>query len=236
MRSVEPTAEAATVPPDVSFRRRAARTALMMALAFGTVAAWRWRAMLDPLAIKAAIDRFPAAPLVFLAVHIAASLVFVPRAVLAAVAGLLFGVWWGLVWAALGSVLGAVAGFLVARYMDPGLIERMGWTRFGAILGRVDQGGWRMVALIRLIPVVPHSLGNYALGLTRVGLAAYVFGSLLGQLPMTIAYVDFGAAGERLMRDGTGWLVPTLIGVTALALSLLFPAIARRRARQARTE
>jgi uncharacterized membrane protein YdjX (TVP38/TMEM64 family) len=230
---MEQSATAATVPPEASALRRAARTMLLIVLAFGSVAAWRWRAFLDPLAIKAAIDGFPAAPLVFLAAHVIASLVFVPRAVLAAVAGLLFGMWWGLVWAALGSVLGAVAGFLVARYLDPGVSERLGWTRFGAMLGRMDRGGWRMVALVRLIPVMPHSLGNYALGLTRVSLFAYIFGSLLGQFPMTLAYVDFGAAGERLMRDGTGWLVPTLFGLSALGLSLLVPTLARRRARRA---
>jgi len=53
---------------------------------------------------------------------------------------------------------------------------------------------------------------------------------LLGQLPMTIAFVDLGAAGERLMLGGASWIEPTLIGFAALSLSLLIPAIARRRA------
>ena len=85
--------------------------------------------------------------------------------------------------------------------------------------------------MLRLIPVIPHSLANYALGLTRVTLGAYALGSLLGQLPLTIAYVDFGAAGGRLMHGGASWVAPTLIGLAALSLSLLIPAVARRRAR-----
>jgi hypothetical protein len=48
---------------------------------------------------------------------------------------------------------------------------------------------------------------------------------------MTIAYVDLGAAGERLMLGGASWIEPTLIGLTALSLSLVIPGIARRRAR-----
>jgi hypothetical protein len=52
---------------------------------------------------------------------------------------------------------------------------------------------------------------------------------LVGQLPMTIAYVDFGASGERLMLGSAGWQMPTLIGGAALALSLLIPVVARRR-------
>ena len=77
--------------------------------------------------------------------------------------------------------------------------------------------------------MLPHSLANYALGLTRLPLGAYALGSLLGQLPMTIAYVELGAAGGRLWAGNAGWLAPTLIGAAALPLSLLLPRFARSR-------
>ena len=208
--------------------RRTARLALLGLLVIGAASVWRWRTVLDPTAITAAIERYPLAPLGFLAVHIAASLLFVPRTVLAVVAGLLFGMEWGIVWAAAGSVAGAIAGFLVARYINSGLIDA---RRLGSVVEQVERGGWRGVAVVRLIPVIPHSLANYALGLTRLPLGAYTVGSLLGQLPMTIAYVDLGAAGQRLMLGRANWIAPTLIGLAALSLSLLIPVIARWRAR-----
>jgi len=208
--------------------RRTARLTLFILLAIGAALAWHWQAILDPMTITAAIDRHPAAPLWFLLFHVAASLLFIPRTLLAIVAGLLFGIGWGIVWAVSGSVAGAVAGFLVARYINSGLIDL---RRVGPVVGQVECGGWRAVTVLRLVPVIPHSLANYALGLTRLPLGAYMLGSLLGQLPMTIAYVDLGAAGGRLMLGGARWVVPTLIGVAALSLSLLIPTIARRRAR-----
>ena len=55
---------------------------------------------------------------------------------LAIAAGLLFGLGWGLVWATLGSVIGAAAGFLVARYVNGGLIEPENLNRLAAF-GRV---------------------------------------------------------------------------------------------------
>ena len=200
-------------------------------LAAGAIAAWRWKGVFDPVAITAAIGRYPAAPLGFLAIHSAASLLFIPRTLLAIVAGLLFGVGWGIFWAELGSVIGAVAGFLVARYVSSGLINLDRGARFAPILARVERGGWRGVAILRLIPVMPHSLANYGLGLTRLSLRAYAFGSLVGQLPMTVAYVDLGAAGQQLMLGSAAWLEPTLIGLAALSLSLLIPAYSRWRAR-----
>ena len=208
--------------------RRTARLVVLVLLAIGAASVWRWRAILDPTTITAAIGRYPAAPLGFLAVHIAASLLFIPRTLLAIVAGLLFGMGWGIVWAATGSVAGAVAGFLVARFVNSDLVDP---RRLGPIVGAVERGGWRAVAVLRLIPVIPHSLANYALGVTRLPLAAYALGSLLGQLPLTIAYVDLGAAGGRLMRGSANWVAPTLIGLAALSLSLLIPAVSRRRAR-----
>ena len=86
-----------------------------------------------------------------------------------------------------------------------------------------------MVALLRLIPVMPHSLANYALGLTRMPLRTYTFGSSVGQLRMTIAYVDLGAAGEQFMSGNSGWLEPTLIGLAMLAFTLVISARFRER-------
>src|SRR6185312_8262192 len=203
----------------VSRLRRACRISLVAVLAAGIVAAWHWRGAFDPAMLGPRLSSSPAAPLVFLALHVAASLLFVPRTLLAIVAGLVFGMWWGTLWAALGSVIGAAAG----------VVDAASWARLSGLLGRVERGGWRAVATIRLIPVIPHSLTNYALGLTRLKLAPYALGSLLGQLPLTIAYADLGAAGERAMLGAGGWLVPTAIGAAALALSLAIPLIARRR-------
>jgi uncharacterized membrane protein YdjX (TVP38/TMEM64 family) len=215
--------------PSVIALRRGTRVAVLALIAIGVVAVWRWRAAFDPTAITTALGHYPATPVAFIAVHIAASLVFLPRSLLAIVAGLLFGTAWGIVWAELGSVAGAAAGFLLARYVSSGLIDIQRNSRIRSLLQRVEQGGWRAVALVRLIPVMPHSLANYGLGLTGLPLGAYAFGSLLGQLPLTVAYVELGAAGERLLVGGAGWIEPTLIGAAVLFLSLLFPACFRRR-------
>ncbi len=178
--------------------RLAGRIMVLALLAAGIVAVLLNRAALDPNAMRTTIETHAAlAPLLFLLMHIVASLLFVPRTLMGLVAGGVFDFWWGLVWAATGSVLGAVVGFLIARYVNSGMIDLESLPRLGPMLQRAEAGGWRAVTMLRLIPVIPHSFTNYALGLTRLSLGGYALGSLLGQLPMTIAYVSFGAAGGR---------------------------------------
>lgn len=217
--------------------KRGLRLVVLLVLAGGAAAALHWRHLFDPRSLAELAGGFPLAPLVFVALHIAASLFFVPRTVLALGAGLVFGLWLGLLWATLGSLAGALAGFLVARYIHAGFAMRVGPARFAELAARVERGGWRAVTIVRLVPLVPHSLANYAMGLTRMRLGAYFFGSLVGQLPMTVAYVEFGAAGGRVFSGGPDWLHqmlwPSLIGAAALGLSLLIPALTRRRMRPA---
>jgi uncharacterized membrane protein YdjX (TVP38/TMEM64 family) len=214
-------------PPPLDNLRRAGQLSVAVLIVASIAFAWHWRAEFDPLVLAPLIRAYPAAPLVFLAVHIVVSLTFLPRTLLAFVAGMVFGTWWGLLWASLGGVIGAIAGFMIARYVHAGLFDRARWSRVTALLERAENGGWRMVTLIRLVPVIPHSLANYALGLTRVRIGDYALGSFLGQLPTTIAAVELGAAGERAIRGSGNWLWPTIIGLSALALSILIPALVR---------
>ena len=77
---------------------RLARLSLLALLAAGIGAAWHWRGALDPVAVTELVAASPVAPVVFIALHIAASLFFVPRTLLAVGAGIVFGMWWGVVW------------------------------------------------------------------------------------------------------------------------------------------
>jgi uncharacterized membrane protein YdjX (TVP38/TMEM64 family) len=210
--------------PSFGFRL-AGRILILAALIAGIVVIWRNWADLDPVAIKNAIERYPFAPLIFLAIHILTSLLFIPRTLMAVVAGLLFGLWMGIVWAAAGSVIGAVAGFLLARYVNAGLIDLESWKNLGPLLLRAERGGWRTVAMLRLIPIMPHSIVNYALGLTRLPVGGYALGSLLGQLPMTVAYVDLGTAGGSMLVGNASWIEPTVVGLGTLTLSILLPRL-----------
>ncbi|WP_207459673.1 TVP38/TMEM64 family protein [Azospirillum sp. SYSU D00513] len=213
--------------PSLSSLRAAGQILIILALA-GGAAAWVLRGGFDVGQLQEILRHHRAAPLLFLLFHIATSLMFLPRSAMAMMAGLIFGVWWGGALAVAGSVLGAVTGFLVARHVNRGMLSLGETARFARLVRRIEHGGWRAVATLRLVPVLPHSAVNYALGLTRIRLVPYTVGTLIGQLPMTVAFVQFGAASDHLLDGKPDWMLPTALGVATLVLSSLLPKLLPR--------
>jgi uncharacterized membrane protein YdjX (TVP38/TMEM64 family) len=120
----------------------------------------------------------------------------VPGSALTPGAGLVYGTFIGVLIVSPASVLGATGSFLIARYFARDWVERRlrVYPKFSAIDRAVEKQGFKVVLLMRLQPVLPFVLLNYALGLTRVRLRDYVVASWIGMLPATIVYVYIGSA------------------------------------------
>ena len=111
--------------------------------------------------------------------------------------------------------------------------------RFSAIDRAIARDGRRIVFLLRLSPVFPFNLLNYALGLTRIGFGDFVVASL-GMIPGTILYVYLGALGGQAAVAASGgddtamwtWAVRLL----GLAATVLVTVLITRTARRALAE
>ena len=173
--------------------------------------------------------------ILFIAIYVVSTILFIPGSVLTLGAGAVFGVAWGSVYVSIASTLGATCAFLVGRYLALDAIARKieGNARFAAIDKAVASEGWKIVGLTRLSPVFPFTLLNYAFGLTRVSLRDYVLASWIGMMPGTVLYVYLGslakaASGERTHTAGE-WV---LYGVGLLA-TVIVTIFVTRIARQA---
>lgn len=58
-----------------------------------------------------------------------------------------------------------------------------GQRKFKAVDSAIGRDGLKVVFLLRLSPLFPFSIGNYALGLSSVRLLDYVGATLVGILP-----------------------------------------------------
>ena len=155
-------------------------------------------------ALEAIRDLGPWAPAIFVLLYIVATILFLPGSVLTLGAGAAFGVVKGAIVASVAATLAATAAFLVGRYVARGWVERkiQGNASFRAIDQAVAREGWKIVGLMRLSPVVPFNLLNYAFGVTRVRLRDYVLASWIGMMPGMLMYVYLGSLAGELATGG----------------------------------
>jgi len=146
-----------------------------------------------------------------------------PASMIAMMAGAGLGFGGGLALSTVATLLGGWIAFATSRTVLGRPIAR--WLQRRPAMARIDAAmtaeGWRMVALLRVSPVMPFALTSYALGLTRIGQRDFLLGTL-ASLPALVGYVALGALGRRglaLAGNGGGaWHFVLLAGGVAIVL------------------
>ena len=87
----------------------------------------------------------------------------------------------------------------------------------------VEKEGWRFIAFVRLVPLFPFNLLNYALGLTRIKLWHYIITSYICMLPGSLAYTYFGYIGKEAATGGDGLIQKGLMALALIVLILFLP-------------
>lgn len=177
---------------------------------------------------------------IFAVAYVAAAVLLLPGSLLTLASGFVYGPIWGVAVASPVSVTAATASFLLGRFVARDWVARkVGQrARIAAIDEAIGEGGLKIVILLRLSPVIPFNLLNYALGLTRVRLRDYILGSFLGMLPGTALYVYLGslvtsaselAAGKRPDAGPFG----TALYIAGFGATILVSVLIARMAKRA---
>jgi uncharacterized membrane protein YdjX (TVP38/TMEM64 family) len=208
---------------------RVLRISLVVLLAWGIGLAWWARDTVTPAAVSAWVEGLGVwGPLVFVGLYGLAPALFFPGAVLTLAGGALFGPLAGALLSLTGATAGATVAFLLARYVAADWVERRLGQRVQAIKAGVEREGWRFVAFVRLVPVFPFNLVNYALGLTRLSVRTFAITSWVAMAPGALAYASLGAAGREAVSGGPALVRTGLLALTLLAAVALLPALIRR--------
>jgi hypothetical protein len=97
----------------------------------------------------------------------------------------------------------------------------------GRLMRGVEEEGWRFVAFIRLVPLFPFNLVNYAFGLTRIRLGEYVLASFVCMAPGAVAYTYLGYAGREAVSEQAGAIHKALLALALLAAVAFLPQLVR---------
>lgn len=238
----EPAREGARARPVLSAPAAAGRWRLAGGALGAAALLLLGRALDAPALLVQALDGIrgfgPWGPVLFVPLYVAATVLFVPGAVLTLGAGAAFGVVRGAITVSIAATLGATAAFLIGRYLARDAVARriQANSRFRALDEAVADEGWKIVGLTRLSPLFPFNVLNYAFGVTRVGLRDFVLASWLGMLPGTLMYVYIGSLAGDLAtlgqpdraRPPAEWALYVVGLAATVAVTVVVTRLARR--------
>lgn len=198
-------------------------------IAGGLIGTDRIRGWVDPLGAFG--------PLLYIPLSAVLGTLFVPGAVLAAAAGLLFGPWVG--------ALSALAAGLCAALLSRSISGRAGQSSFeevaeGKVRALADlarNNGFVAVIVARLAPWVPDAPVNHAFGVVGLGALTVALGHLVAAGPRALAYATIGANSDDPTGNASllGWALNITTGVIGTAV-LAYVVVTHRRARRLRAE
>ena len=171
-------------------------------------------------------------PLAFIATYVIAVVFMMPAFLLIIAGGAIFGATRGFIFSMTGALVGAFCAFLIARYLVRDFVTRKIATnpKLLALDRVIGADGRKLVFLLRLSPVIPFVVSNYALGVTRVRLADFMIGTI-GLAPLVFSYAAFGKAAGATDAAGhsTMQLPVIIIGIAAtLVLGWLVARMVRK--------
>ncbi len=141
-----------------------------------------------------AISVGPWFPLAFLGAQVVVTVLPFPRTAFTLAAGLLFGPALGVAIAVTASTVSALLALLAVRGLGWQLNNLVSHPAVEAVDTRLCERGWPAVLSLRLIPMVPFSVLNYAAGASSVRVLPYLLATVAGLLPGTTAVVVLGDA------------------------------------------
>lgn len=152
-------------------------------------------------------------PIIYIALYVMATVFILPSTVLNLTGGAVFGAVWGTLWTSLAAVIAAIVAFTFTRTVGREIVAKRLSGSWQAMDAEVRQGGLFYMFAIRLVPIMPYGLVNFAAGLTSISFKDYVLGTTIGTVPSVLPFVLLGSSGLKALH--TGDVLP-LVGALAL--------------------
>jgi len=202
---------------------------VFLLLAAGITTAIVYRDYFDAAALEAWVkDAGSAGPVLFILIYVVGTVFFLPGSVLTLAGGALFGPVLGTFYNLTAATVGAMVSFIAARYLAYDWVEKKTGGRMKQLKQGVEAEGWRFVAFVRLVPLFPFNLLNYALGLTRIKFSHYSITTYVCMLPGAIAYTYLGYASREAIAGGEGLIQKIMLALALLAIVGFLPGLIGR--------
>lgn len=173
----------------------------------------------------------PWGPVVYGTLYVICMLLLMPGMPFTVIAAFLFGPLWGYVTMLTATTAAAIIMFVIARYLAKEKIDKRlaDLDGFQKVKDWVRANEWLAIPFIRIVPIFPFAMNNYALGLTNVSFWIYLLISELVFIPMTAIFI-FGAQAlySAMVQGEISW--PMLAGTFGAGIIVLVLGFAGKKA------
>lgn len=166
------------------------------------------------------------APIAYVFLYTIGTILILPSTPLNLSGGALFGIWWGTLWTTIAAIVAAVVTFAFTRTIGREYIANKFAGRWEAIDAEMQQGGLFYMFAIRLLPIIPYGIVNFAAGLTSIRFRDYFIGTLLGTVPGILPFVMMGSGLTAL---SSGNVVPFMFALALIGMLVGVATWYRRR-------
>ena len=156
------------------------------------------------------------APVTYIFLYTIGTILILPSTPLNLSGGAIFGAWLGTLWTTIAAVIAAVVAFAFTRTVGRDVVARKFAGRWEAMDAEMRQGGLFYMFAIRLLPIIPYGLVNFAAGLTSIRFRDYFLGTLLGTVPGVLPFVLLGSSGLQALRTGDVLPLMGALGLTGI--------------------
>ncbi|CAK9258112.1 unnamed protein product [Sphagnum jensenii] len=183
-------------------------------------------------------DVGPWGPLILALAYIPCTVLAIPASILTLGGGYLFGLTVGFASDSIGSTLGATAAFLVGRTVGRSYVtsKLKDYPQFRAIAIAVRKSGFKIVLLLRLVPLLPFNVMNYLLSVTPISTTNYIFASWIGMMPVTLTFVYVGTTIKDIADISHSGRHFTRARLVSFVVGILVTRIAKDALRRAMDE
>lgn len=169
------------------------------------------------------------APIIFILTYFLLSLLFFPVFILTLASGALFGPYWGTFYTLISATACASCTMLLSKFFLQDWQSSLPDGLVKILIQGVNQEGLLLVAFIRLVPIFPFSVANYALGFSNVSLIPYTLTNFICMFPASFAYSYIGFLGKSAATDPTSqFLQHGLIALALFACVILMTSLLKK--------
>ncbi len=163
------------------------------------------------------------APFLFLGLYLLLAGLFLPALILKISAGFLFGMTQGIILVTIASTISSIIKFLLARHWCRESVAKRIKTnpQWQAIDQLIEEKGWKILLLLRNIPIVSSMFLNYICGLSSMRLKDFIYASSIGRLPSTILYVYLGCLTGNMINIQNRSIERMIVEWTLFAVGII---------------